>query len=969
MAPPQVRHSVSAVRVRSAAVALGVLACLLVPVGPAASGAQAGTLGFARFEAQTTQGGQPPEYENEPYDFTQAGGHPFALTTRVEFAAEAGKPLGDPKDVLIDLPPGLSANPQAVPVCTTPEGTPCPSSSQVGVFVLSAHFNGATLSLLGPLVNLAHGPGEAARLGLETPLGRFLLSGRLTHGPQGYGLAIVASGLPTLGLVEMQTTLWGVPAASAHDGERGLSCLRSESNSPWNCSSSSSSGSVPSGIEQVPFLALPSECSSAAPKLTAWVDYWEQPGDYAQASATLPSMSGCDRLPFGAEVALRPDSWQAEAPIALDVAIVLEQSNAPMGVAAAQLHGASITLPAGLTIDPSAAAGAQACASSGPEGIGIPTGLSSAGLPLTPGQLGEGEEPGPGGEPVLAPGHCPAASTIGTAEALSPLLARPLQGRVYLAAPGCGGAGQQACTEADAAEGNLLRIYAELGGRGEEHGEGVIVKLEGRLRVSPASGQLTLDLPSAPQLPLSHLSIKLFGGSDALLDNPASCAPARASAELEPWSAPFSPDLAVWAPYQARGCSDPAPFAPSLMAGSVNVEAGDFTAFTLAIGRAVREQEVAQLQLRAPAGIAAMLSSVVPCSAAAAGGGSCPAASRVGSSQVAVGGGYQPLWLDGEVYLTAGYEGAPFGLAIVTHGAAGPLELGKIVIRARLDVDPHTGALTITSDPLPQMVLGIPLRLRDLRLDIDRPGFILNPTDCREQHVLAAIASTGGALATPSNPFGLADCATLRFAPKLAASTSAGTSLGAGASLDVRLTQSAGPGTGQANMAKLRIALPRSLPTRLTALQAACPAAKFATNAAACPPASVIGVARASTPLLSEALLGPVYMVAHGRGSFPAPIVVLEGRQSLRLDLTGSTTLERGGRTAIAFAALPDMPLRGIELYLPRGPHSVLTATADLCAAPLPLPVELGAQNGLVIHRTMRIAVLGCHVSSRHVTR
>jgi hypothetical protein len=201
------------------------------------------------------------------------------------------------------------------------------------------------------------------------------------------------------------------------------------------------------------------------------------------------------------------------------------------------------------------------------------------------------------------------------------------------------------------------------------------------------------------------------------------------------------------------------------------------------------------------------------------------------------------------------------------------------------------------------------------------------------------------------------------------AATSAGTSIGAGASLDIRLTQSAGPGSGQANLAKLRIALPRSLPTRLTALQASCPAAKFATNAAACPAASVIGVARASTPLLSEALLGPVYMVAHGRGSFPAPTVVLEGQRSLRLDLTGSTALERGGRTAIAFTALPDMPLRSVELYLPRGPHSALTATADPCAAPLSLPVELGAQNGLVIHRTTRIAVSGCRVSSRHTKR
>jgi hypothetical protein len=964
------RRFMSTVRARGAgtvlvALILCALAGVLAAAGLTAPNAQAGTLGFGRFEAQTTQGGQPPEYENEPYDFTQAGGHPFALSTSVEFAGEGGKPPDDPKDVIIDLPPGLFANPRAVSMCTTPEVQACPSSSQVGVFVIRVQFNGHPLSLLGPLVNLAPERGEAARLGLETPLGRFLLSGQLVYGQGGYGLALASRGLPTLGVTRLQITLWGVPAAAAHDAERGLSCLRLETNGPLNCSA----GGAPSGMEEAPFLTLPSECSSVAPRLTAWADSWKEPGSYARASTTLPPIDGCNRLPFGAEVVLRPDSWQAEAPVALDVEIGLKQSSAPAGVAAAELRGASVTLPDGLTIDPSGAAGTRACAPNGAEGIGIPTGLSSSGQPLRPGQLGEGEQPGPGGEPALAPGHCPEASTIGTAEALSTLLGRPLQGRVYLAVPGCGGAAQRSCGEADAAEGNLLRIYIELGGRGEEHAQGVILKLEGRLHVSPATGQLTLELLGAPQLPLSHLSIKLFGGSDALLDNPTTCASVPASAELEPWSAPFSADLVVSSPYQASGCPNPAPFAPSLMAGSVNVEAGDFTAFTLAIGRAVREQEVAQLQLRAPAGIAAMLASVVPCSSAAASSGSCPSASRVGSSYVAVGGGYQPLWLDGDVYLTGGYEGAPFGLAIVTHGAAGPLELGRIVIRARLDVDPHTGALTITSDPLPRMVLGIPLRLRDLRLDIDRPGFILNPTDCHEQQVLASIASTQGVLASPSNPFGLADCKALRFAPKLTVSTSARTSIGSGASLDLRLSQAAGPGSGQANLAKLRIALPRSLPTRLTALQASCPAAKFATNAAACPAGSVIGVARASTPLLSGALLGPVYMVAHGRGSFPAPTVVLEGRQGLRLDLTGSTNLERGGRTAIAFSALPDMPLRSVELYLSRGPHSALTATANPCATRLSLPVELGAQNGIVIHRTMRIVVLGCRVSSRHLKR
>jgi hypothetical protein len=976
-----------------AAVALALLAACIGVTLTVASAA-AGPLGIAQFEAQTTRGGAPPGYESEPYFFDQAGGHPFALSSTVRFTSEtlAGVegevPTADARDVVIDLPPGLIANPQALPRCTTPERQPCPASTQLGVFVLSARFNGKPFSLLGPLLNLAPGPGEAARLGLETPLGRFLLSGRLVHGPQGYGLAIVAHGLPVLGLVEMQTTLWGVPAAPAHDAERGLTCARFQAGAAWTCLAG---GDLPSGAEEAPFLTLPGRCSSAGAKLTAWVDSWEQPGSYAQASATLEPMSGCNRLPFGAEVSLWPDSRLAEAPVALDVELGAERSEAATGIAAAPLRSARITLPSGMTIDPSGAAGARACPAGGPEGIGIPTGLDAEGQPLAPGRQGEGEAPGPGGEPQLAPGHCPEASTIGTAEALSPLLARPLQGRVYLGAPGCGGAVRPPCTNADAADGNLLRVYVELGGRGSEPGgrrgeggEGVILKLEGRLRASPATGQLTLELTDAPQLPLDRLAIRLFGGSAALLDNPASCTAASASAELEPWSAPYFPDVAVSAPYPTNGCVEDAPFAPRMVAGSMNVEAGAFTPFTVAVTRAAREQGVSRLQLRAPLGIAAMISSATPCPAPPAGLGECPAAARVGSSEVGIGGGWQPLWLAGDIYLTGPYEGAPFGLAIVTRAAAGPLDLGQIVIRARLDVDPQTGALTITSDPLPQIVLGVPLRLRALRLDIDRPGFIVNPTGCREQQVLASVASAQGALAALSNPFGLADCRALRFAPRLAASTSARPSIANGASLDIRLSQAAGPGSGQANLARLRIALPRSLSTRLTALQAACPATIFAADAAACPAASVVGVARASTPLLPGRLSGPVYLVAHGRGAFPAPVVVLEG-DGLRLDLTGATAIERDGATAIAFDALPDMPLHGIELQLPRGPHSALAAGGALCrgsAAPagalatpagagasLPLPVELAAQNGIVLHRTARIAVRGCPPAPRPGTR
>lgn len=948
--------------------------------------ASATPLGVAEFTVQTTHGWQPSTttYEAEPYEFDQAGGHPFALTSTVRFTTEelsggdGPTPTEDPRDLIIDLPPGLLANPRAMPRCETSEGHACPSDSQVGVFLMRAHFDGHDISIVGPLVNLTPAPGEAALFGLETPLGRYSLRGRLVRGQSGYTLSVTADSLPVVGLTEVQTTLWGVPAAAAHDVERGVTCLRLdvEASSPWSCTSE---GARSSGVEEVPLLTLPGQCTGTPLQLTAWTDSWEQTGRYASSVTTLPALEGCERLPFEAEVSLRSDTWLAEAPIGLDVELGVRQFETPAGIGSTQLRGALVRLPVGVTIDPSVGAGARACQASGPEGIDIPTGLDARGQPLRPGVLGEGEVLGPGGEARLAPGGCPPASTIGTAEAISPLLAQPLQGRVYLGAPGCGGPGLSACTQADAGDGNLFHVYVELGGRGSTHDEGVVLKLEGRLHVDPADGRLALQILDAPQLPLSRLQIKLFGGSGALLDNPSSCSPASAQAELQSWSAPDLPDLVLSQSYRAEGCPSPSPFAPTLLAGSQDVLAGGFTPFTVAVARGEREQAVSQLALRAPAGVSAMLASVPRCSPVAAASGDCPGATRIGSSSVSVGDGSQPLRLPGAVYLTGPYEGAPFGLVIVTSAVAGPLDLGRIVIRARLEVDPRTAALTIVSDPLPQSVLGVPLHLRELTLAIDRPGFIFNPTRCSAQQVQAWIASTQGAIAAPTNHFGLADCSTLAYSPRLSAQTSARAGIRDGASLTVGLTQPAGPGSGQANSERLRIALPRLLSTRLTSLQSSCPASTFATDPASCPPASVIGLARASTPMLPGEMLGPVYMVAHGRRNLPAPTVVLEGQQGLRLELDGTSALERGGRTAISFAGLPDLPLRSFRLELPRGPHSALAAAGDPCAsarivhgkviASLPLSIELGGYNGRVLHRASKIAVVGCPRPRRRPSR
>jgi hypothetical protein len=952
-------------------------------------------------------------FVNEPYPFTRAGGHPDAITSALEFSSEElGKthtlsPTRDAKDMIIDLPPGLTADPTAVPRCprTLAVSTgSCPADSQVGVFVLRF----GEKAMLGPIVDVVPEAGEAATLGLETPLKvMFLLSGRIIRTPRGYGLALVGRGLPLLSVLGVETTLWGVPAAAVHDPQRQLSCTAINVDEQWGCNG----GNTPSGVAPLPFLTMPSDCSAGPLSAELVADSWQEPGRYVHAGSSLPGMTDCNELPFAPEVEVRPDTLLADEPVGLSLRIGIPQSEGEQAAGTPPLRSASVTLAQGISISPGVADGLRACEASGPEGFDMPSGLSASGVPLQPDEVGEGEEIGPSGEPHLAAGHCPEASTLGSVEALTPLLPGPLQGRIYLAEPRCGGAGQAACGDQDALDGNLYRLYLELGGRSDSHDYGVNIKLEGEVRANTATGQLTVKLDGNPQLPIGQLSISLNGGPRALLDNPPNCGLAMTSSDMQPWSAPGitpapesllvagTPGADPSSAYEVVGCGTPPPLDPALLAGTISPLAGAFSPLTLSISRGDREQYLSQIQLKTPPGLSALLSSVEPCEEALANIGRCPAASLIGGSLVASGAGSHPYEMPGDIYLTAGYEGAPFGLSIVTNAVAGPLNLGTVVIRARIEIDPQSAALTITSDVLPQVVLGVPLRLQRVTLNIDRPNFVLNPTDCNPLRLTATILGALGSVANASNGFAAGECKDLAFTPNLLATTSGRTSYGSGASLDLRLAfPKSTPGT-EANLARVRVELPKQLPSRLTTLQGACPQSTFASDPAACPGSSIVGIARARTPVLSSELAGPVLFVAHGHDAPPSPVVVLQG-EGVRFTLTGSTLLTKAGTADIAFSALPDVPIESLEVYLPEGPHSVLAANANLCAlsrtvtikatltkhlgghtvrrlvklrrrvpASVEMPTELLAQNGAVIHRSTKIEVSGCPSRSKATRR
>jgi hypothetical protein len=927
------------------------------------------------------------EFTNKPYVFTQAGGHPWGLTTTAEFATEVvtrddgekeSVPTRDPKDVVVGLPAGLLGNPTAAPRCSltfvvgrTNGSEFCPADTQVGEYQLNFH---AGIIRTGPVINVTPAAGQSAEFALEntTPQDTPLLTAHLvrTENPvtkrREYGFTVTSNAIPLLGLNGFELTFWGVPADPSHNPMRGRICRRGSPTGPLECEG----GGESAGIAPVPFLSLPTDCSSGAETATMRADSWQEPGtvregryseQWREATYTMPGVTDCNLMSFDPGISVQPDTLLADAPVGLGVDLQVPQSEEPGVPATPHVRDAVVTLPEGMSISPGVVDGIQACDETGPEGINF--------------DGPESEEEGPSGELQLAAGHCPDASIVGSAEAVSPDLAEPVEGHVYLARPLCGGSGQPGCTDQDALDGNLYQLYLELGGVGPLADTGINIKAHGFVEANPATGQITTKFLENPQAPFSDLKIHLNGGPRASLDNSAVCGPATTSTDITPWSAPGiapeglleagTPDGTPSSFYDVEGCSSPPGLAPGFSSGTMSPQAGAFSAFTLNLSRQDREQFIKGIQVHTPPGLLGMLSSVTLCEEPLADEGHCPEASKIGTTRVASGAGSHPFEIEGTVYLTKGYGGSPFGLSIVTDAVAGPFDLGLVVVRARIVVDPETSALTITTDEtgpygVPQILDGVPLRLKRITVDIDRPGFMFNPTSCAAQQVTAVVSGSQDATATVASPFAAGDCQSLAFNPRFKVSTSGRTSKLDGASLDVKLSYPPFKAGAQANIARVKVELPRQLPARLTTLQKACTAAQFDANPAGCPPGSVVGIARATTPLLPVGLEGPAYFVSHGGEAFPSLIVVLQG-DGVRVDLTGSTFIKQGV-TSSTFKTVPDVPVGSFELYLPEGRYSALAANTVLCKTQgkLLMPTEFTAQNGAVIKQTTKITVSGC---------
>jgi hypothetical protein len=883
---------------------------------------------------------------------TQAASHPFELTTELAFNvssrespsaqnSQAESPLANaaPKDLEVALPPGLIGDPSAMPRCSQrafleEEALNCPIGAQVGT--IKPFFYGRSQSSVIPVFNIAPPPGEPAELGFSVAgIGHVPLFFHVRSNID-YGLTVQLNGIPETGPLQGAIlTLWGVPADASHDLEREGTLGEAGAQAKEHCEPSVKfvkgvevQKGCPSDVPAKPFLTLPSSCNAELP-VKAWTDSWQNPQQpnplepeapgLFRPEPLLPEMSGCEQLSFTPSLTLAPETTRADTPSGYTVAVHVPQNEDPSALATADLRDAKVSLPAGIVLSPSVAGGLQACS---PEQFAAKS---------------------------LIPATCPQQSQIGTATITTPLLVSPLEGQIFVGEPECA-----PCTPSDAQDGRLLRLLVQA------EGSGVTVKLEGSARIDQRTGRLTASFEQLPQLPWEEVQLTFNGGPRAPLANASTCGvPLSANAWLTPYSSEW-PTRAASAPFALSGCPPPQ-FHPSFVAGTTDNHAGAFSALTVTLSRSDQDEDVENVSVHLPPGVLAILSKVQLCTEAQARAGACPPGSEIGTATVGAGPGADPLFLEGgRVYVTGPYEGAPFGLSIVVPVQAGPFNLGTIDVGARIEVNPSTAALSIVSDPLPQRLDGIPLQLRTVNLDIDRAGFMFNPTSCQPLAIEGSLQSSDGLVAAVSSRFQAADCAALAFKPKLSALTHATASKADGVHLHVRIVSA----PGQANVAAVKLDLPKRMVPRLSTLQQACTAAAFAANPASCPAASVVGTATVLTPLVRQPLSGPVYVVSNGRAATPEIALVLRG-EGVVLDVVGQTSV-KGGVASAAFRSLPDAPFSELDLLLDAGPHSLLAANllaranGSMCGQSLAMPVKLTGQNGAVLKQTTRISVSGC---------
>ncbi len=939
---------------------------------------------------------------------TQAGGHPYEFATRIDLnnivrESPEGSVLPttvrDLRDVVVDLPLGLAASVLSAPTCTLAhlsargEGShfgnsSCPTDTIVGHIRSNPE---GFVSADGPIYNIVPEPGVAAELGFIDLTGNsHVLYASVAPTPSGYVLRSSSREIPQALLTSIAVEIYGDPAARDRATE-ALNKLIAEKKPPVY--------SYAQNPADFAMFTNPEDCSGEPLQTTIHMDSWQAPGTYnadgtpnfadpnwVSSSSESPPVTGCEALAglFNPEITALPQrpaegnqsaleaNHRADSPTGLEVDLKVPQSEGVESLGTPPLRNAEVALPEGVTVNPSQANGLKACSLE-------QVGMSASGVPN-----------------AAAPA-CPEASKIGTVELETPALPnevcklpgkgltecpaaeerekKPIEGSIYVA------------SQIENPFKSLLAIYIVV----NDPRTGVIVKLPGEVKANETTGQLTTLVPNSPQFPFTELRTKFFAGDTAPLRTPPTCGTYTLTSTLTPWSAPESgPPSTPSSPFEiTEGPSGGAcphtpgeePNAPTFAAGTTNPTAGAYSPLVVHMTRGDDSQNWSQISVTLPPGASGKLAGIPKCSdaqiaAAAArsnpGEGaleaaspSCPAASKLGTVTVGAGAGPKPFYATGNAYLAGPYKGAPFSGVFITPAIAGPFDLGVVVVRAGLYVNPTTAQVTTKADPLPTILHGIPLDVRSITVNVNRPEFTLNPTSCNPLTVTGSETSTVGQTAPLSTRFQVGGCAGLVFKPSFTVSTQGKTSKAAGASLSVKIAY---PSSGEANIAKVDLQFPKSLPARLTTLQKACTEAQFNTNPAGCPAPSDIATVVVHTPLLNSPLSGPAYFVSHGGAAFPDVEMVLQG-EGVTLVVDGKTQIKKGV-TYSHFESAPDEPFSTFEFNAPEGPYSILTANGNLCTQKLLMPTTITGQNGAVIDQSTKIGVTGCpKVKTKALTR
>jgi hypothetical protein len=948
------------VTARAARVWLAALLCcaaggVAAPTASAAFGANKWEAGTCEEKACNSEGKDPSaEF------YTQAAGHPdfgitdfaFNYTTETNILAEEVRvPVGHVRDARVDLPPGLAVDPEAAKECPEAqiEALECPASTQVG----EDEAQGTAELALGirktvtesfPVYNLVRRPGEPARFGVEVKSSTL----KLAEGISGTKLQSAiyleggiswrheaetaeSSGVPTGDyheffeihniptqpeLIESRLIFWGVPQEHTLTGEAPRA-----------------------------FITMPSSQSVCASPSTTYlhVDSYENEGTFFKyadetrlKSGTPIVATGCNALAFNPSVSLSPETSRSDQPDGASVDLHIPQLiSEPSKPDSPDLQNAEVSLPEGMTLNPSAAHGLEGC--------------SNAQI-----KLGTSEKI-----------ECPAGSEIGTLTVNAPGIPNgSLAGKVYLGSPEPGGA----------ESGEEFRIF--LAAEAPQYGVGL--RLEGHVKANAQTGRLTAIFTGDPQVPFEDFVLTFRGGPRAPLANPLRCGLVEPAAALTPYTgqpaqAAQTHGFTVDANGKGGSCSAPLPFAPGQTTPPQSpASAGAYSPFTLQLARGEGQQYLSKLQTTLPPGLLGAIPSVTLCGEAQANAGTCPSASEVGTVAVSAGAGSEPYPFTGHAFITGPYGGAPYGLSIVVPAAAGPYNFGEVVTRASIGVGLYNSRLIVSSS-LPTIVQGVPLRLRSIDVTVNHPNFLFNPTDCgalATESLLDGFVPGSSALTEQgvSSPFQVGECNKLAFKPKLTAATGAHVSRVNGASLEVKVTQAA----HQADIREVLTALPKKLAARITTLRKACPAATFEAGPppGGCSKEARVGSATVTTPVLPEKLTGPAYLVSHGGEAYPDLDVILSGDDGVEVVLVGHTHIARTGILSSAFESLPDVPISSFALSLSKGPHSVLTnnRNGSLCGSHLAMPTTIVAQSGARIVQRTKIAVRNCprRKSRRH---